>query len=793
MSDHYQLAPFFAVRMTGFPVERLRALESALLAAAVDQLLAAETKLEVVSRQLLEVLRSASVGRAGRKQRDQVEHRRPIESPPEGTQVLSDSYTAALDHMAQARQQALRTYEEELEATRRALYEFAASDSFREVLLLSTPGLEALSPRPGAPLPARNKRARGHEKTWAAYLQRLTTKNETISFFGPCVWGEVQPASGGVFDVELQVPAVARRNVYLERWACDALAERIAADPDARPQLRVAIADELWLEASAAVLLGTNRQFELSPSERALLERCAGAPRLCDLDSSTAVERLAGLGALALKLSLPLSVDPLGALRKELASWPVSPVRERWSSRLAAIAGKVKAIEVAVGLDDRRRAMRDVAAELAEAGIDTTRGSQALYASRLPINEDCLRAAARVSIGKPLIEQLVSDLAPWYELWRDLAALYATRALEVLVPVWRELSAAGAVRLPVFLEAAARAGLPIGRTGGIGAFPGLEAEIQAAWRDELGGRRDDPEIALSERDLSFLRRRFEFRRMRAYDWPAPDVQVIGDRTTVESGAWRLLLGEIHPGFVLWGNALMMWCPDPERFAAAFRHPGHPPALEFASGGEHYYENLHRFNCAPEYTPELWTFTAGLHYEGLRRVRSADITVHLEDGDLVARDAGGRQLGSLIQTWALASNTHQLELIGANAHSPRLTVGRAVVQRRLWVLEPDDLLRAAMAQPPPGPMVALRRLRASLGMPEQVFVRPVLPIRSTYHKDAKPIFVDFRSPLLLELLEPLVDNFRKLHISEMLPALDQTALADADGHYTFELRLATGPG
>jgi hypothetical protein len=259
---------------------------------------------------------------------------------------------------------------------------------------------------------------------------------------------------------------------------------------------------------------------------------------------------------------------------------------------------------------------------------------------------------------------------------------------------------------------------------------------------------------------------------------------------MRAGAWRAVLGELHPDFTPWTHSTFAWHPDKAAFAAAYAHAGHAPALEYGEEGA-WYRSAHRFNTAPLHTPG-WTTTGKLRLEGVPWIRSADVTVHLQGDDIVARDPSGRVLGSLIDNWAIASSTHQLELHGLGPRSPRLVCGRVVVQRRSWLLEISEALRRDVEEIGADALVAFRRVRQELGLPEDVFVRAILPLRLSEHKDTKPMMIDFRSPLLLELLAASVKRYRAVRFTEMLPSSEELFLRDGAGRYSFELRCLTVP-
>jgi hypothetical protein len=622
--------------------------------------------------------------------------------------LRSDALADAIDADAPDRVAAL--YGPEIERLRRVLHDWAAEDSFRDALLLSAPDLEARVLAHGAPLPPRNSDRRHHEHSLVLYAQRLTTKNDTISAYGPSAWGRVDPAHPAPAVLLLDEPPIAARTTAIERWVCEALVARLA-------------------EAGIVV-------------------------------------------------DLQVSAAPFEQLRRELRAHP------EWSARLDAIEAGRAALERATQPSDRRQALVRSSQALEACGIARRRDSRALYAARLPVSEDCRRAARTLVLGGPFVEQATADLAPWYELWRDLAGLYASRIGETLRPI-RDSLGAGPVTLAAFFDACREARADLWKHGGTGMAPEIYDQVQEAWQAQLGPRMDQREVALTADDLSFLRRRFAFERMRAFDNPAPDLQIVASSAdAIAAGDWQLLVGEIHPDLSVWEHCFLLWCPDVETLAREYRERGHAPALLYGPTDE---LGVHILCRAHEWGD--WTLVRPLSAPGVAAAAATDLLVQ---GDLSVRHRDGRQAGSLLDSWRVSANTHRFELLGTGEHAPRLRVGRAIVQRESWRLRPDDTLRRSVDQVGPEALIALRRLRAQRGWPEEVFVRPELPLRLTYYKDGKPICVDFRNPLLLEVFAGWVRKYLRLRVSEMLPRSSQCWLADSQGHYACELRMVAMP-
>jgi hypothetical protein len=772
--------------MAGFPIESLSRLACPSLAAAVDAASAAGAEVERCARALGPALQGSSVTER-RRLRRRVRAGLPIDAHGDpALESLAAPYHRALEARERLASALRADYERDRTTISRRLAAFAAEDDFRHVLLLSSPGLEKdLAARRGDSDSQRRRR----EASWIAYLQRLTTKNDTISFFGPSTWGWTKRRAACAADIRLAKGL--RRRVWFERWAAEGLAEVMASDPEAATLQRPVLDEGVLLTSDGAMLATSGEVVALDAAARECLAQCDGQHTVAELGGSSAVAPLVAAGLVRMRGPLPASWEPLVVLAREVSAWAAGPARDRWQARLALLESRRAHVEHATDVAGRRSALAAVADALVECGVAIRRESVGLAASRLPITEDCSREVERCEIGAPVLEQLEGDLAPWYELWRDLCGAYAAGLLRALQPVWRSCADRGVVRLAAFIAAVERAGIPLSRSGGIGAPRSLEAELQRAWHEQLGDRVGLPDVTLTPDDLGFVRRRFEVRRIRGFDWPAPDIQIAAaGADALAEGRWQLVVGELHPFHSPWHNGIVHACPDPQAMVADYMACGLPPVLEYARTS-HYDGSVHTLVRAPAYLP-IWTFTGPLAMDGVPRIRAAEVEVHLEDDDLVARDASGKMLGSFVDNWLVALSTHRLELLGTGAHTPRLCVGRVVVQRRTWVVDtsaefpgraPDRGLEA---------MCALRALRIRLGMPEQVFVRPLFQFRDSHHPDMKPLFVDFRNPLLVDLLASRIARYRLLRLAEALPSTDQFWLRDERGHYSCELRFWTRP-
>jgi hypothetical protein len=72
--------------------------------------------------------------------------------------------------------------------------------------------------------------------TLARYLQRYCAKNESIGFFGPVGWGRLTTTETAI-EFTPGSELLAHRQVYLEGWAINALAQTLSQDLCLRPWL----------------------------------------------------------------------------------------------------------------------------------------------------------------------------------------------------------------------------------------------------------------------------------------------------------------------------------------------------------------------------------------------------------------------------------------------------------------------------------------------------------------------------------------------------------------------------
>jgi hypothetical protein len=113
-------------------------------------------------------------------------------------------------------------------------------------------------------------------------------------------------------------------------------------------------------------------------------------------------------------------------------------------------------------------------------------------------------------------------------------------------------------------------------------------------------------------------------------------------------------------------------------------------------------------------------------------------------------------------------------------TPRRSVGRVIHQRRHWRLDETQLPGANTPRGSFAEYLRAWRWKTHWDMPDQLFIR--VP------GEAKPLFVDFRSPLSVDTFLRDIAGCERLDAEEMLPGFDRLWLRIDGERYCSELRL-----
>lgn len=814
-----ELFPHFLFRTTALPFDVLDGLACPRAAALAADVLAAEERRDAEAEAFVARLRAhvsartvtPALSRAG----ERVRRRRTLDADriedvrrtghEEEAEVLA-RYDALARAVEGGRADGEAVLAVELAGARAALRERVADPRVREAVLLSSPGaLEGLD-RFLAGTDARP----ALERRALRYLQRLASKNDTISFFGPMTWGRFDADADAGLNLAWGGQGLTSRHVFFEHWTADRLARAMERDRALRGELvfRVAYPFEWGADGLTVHHALAGRMRRPRPAlEDALLRACsAGLPARAAVaraaaeqgassdETEAGLDALLGAGVLA-AFEVPIeALQPVEDLLAGLRAGAASGARDAWERRLVELlALKDRFAEAA--LDERRELLAAVEERFRHwTGGEARRNGGKTYGGRNLLYEDCTRHPARLDIGGRVLEDMRADLG-------SLVAVQSA-LLEIVEPYgWR--------RLEEIHASMARGGRAVPLTKFLLKVFGL---VGSSYLDARLVPAEDKE-ALVERALAVLaldpdgpgRVRVSARDPRAASRagllrrpvvPGVDLMIEArDAAAVEAGDYRFVVGEVQYFPLGYPEYLYTFHPDGGRFRADYarvlaapRANGPLPLLRV----ELEEEVTRLVRIGAPLADYVLVDGHGRSYDASRpQRRMTELTAHLEHGDVVAEDREGKRyrLGNphhdlfLDAAFKLLVEVLRRHAGGASSPAQEMTIGRrTVLLRRRWTVPST----AFAPEPTPfGSFLAAQRARRRAGVPRHAFAR--LP------GEVKPVLVDFDSPLLVENLARMAAPGAGVLLSEMKPGPGELWLASPEGRHTSELRILLGSG
>lgn len=696
-------------------------------------------------------------------------------------------------------------FEASAEATSAAIAGIIRQPLYREALTWQNPQfVRNCVDRLDVPGQERRSKLRKQQAVISNYIQRYTTKNESIGFFGPVGWAE-WTADDRHSSLRAGPALVRRRTVYFENWAIDEVASALAR----RPELVHGVPPR----RNPAMVLDGKRIVRPNGSTEVLSEEWA---RILSLsDGRRPVREIAS----AIGRSEFWLIEQLELMSKSRLVWmdlggPVEPRTERRlaerlsrvpdaGARHAAVAELQQLVrakdEVAAAAGDPRRLETALAALAAHFETITERPSVRRpgqpYAARTIVYEDCVRdvratlgADVLASLGEPLT--LVLHSARW--LTTRVGEVYLRRLGELHERLrrrtgtdWVPLGRLLAIATPDINAATS--------------IPPLAAdvvrELQQRWAAILsppaGARQHQVE---PEQIAAAVRAQF------CSDPPqwagglrhSPDIMIdAGSVDAINRGEYRLVLGELHTAFnTVEATALVEQGEDKARLLAMAEYATGPGRIVLTCGRD--WDFTTRTRPSPDVlSPGHVRWTAGT--DDISEVTTevmplGALEVGIVESGLVVRCLTNHRtfglaefIGDYLSQVVLAS----FRMLPPQRHNPRVSIGRLVVSRESWRLAPRfcDWVHQADER---RRFLLMRQWAARHGLPRRVFCS--LP------GEQKPVYVDFTSIPLTNSLATMLrriggDDAGYVTFSEMLPGPDGCWLKNQQGaSFASELRL-----
>ncbi|WP_265443680.1 lantibiotic dehydratase [Flexivirga meconopsidis] len=701
------------------------------------------------------------------------------------------------------------------------LHHVCADSRFRlAIAWQNRPFLEYLDKVLATPIERRNSKARARERIVARYWQRYCSKAETIGFFGPIQFVDIDPDTPTVAEFRAADELVDRRHCAFEAWAVLEVGEAFARRAEVRrwlpPYLRPDLSLQLDDEGGSIVVPG--RRPERLTSIEAWVVREADGDRTIDEIASVVaetadrpvaevqqtahavVQRLARKRLLTWGANLPIAIDA-----EQVLDTRIGRVGEpRLRAELFALWGRLK--EARDGVARAGTAEQLVAAftELerefvAVTGKDpTARGQGKAYAGRDICVEDTTRAGD-LTIGPQLLDAvaeplaMLADSANWFS--GRLAQEY-TEAIESatdrvarttdedvpLAEIWAEV-------LRMFWG---EGELPLHRA---------QAALADAWGEVLAVGPADLEQRAIELSAAECADRFAavFGTMPAPGWRhaaihSPDLQVCARSVDdLAAGRFTVVVGELHACIPSLDTPAFTWSLDEQqqvRRAVDAQCGGGRVVPAFPFGWR---RNTGRFVPAvvgP--TDTLVGFSkAPLRDRGAVLPVGELALCRTAEGHRVVRAADGREW-SIAEFWGVP-----LSIVAADAfkvglggrHVPRVSLDGLVIFRETWKVLPGDLnLIGAAGGNDARDYRSVRAWQRHIGLPDRVFAK--------FPGEEKPVFFDLTSPVFVAMFAAMTraaerrDPSLPITVSEMLPEVEQTWLPGPEEAQTYvsELRV-----
>lgn len=827
-TEEYALWRFVCVRGAGFPARQALTLAAPACATLVDQLIVAEAEYVQAQATALEALNRELMDATGERHALLVQAYRTVSklrSPQTFTLTVPacdpvDILRVAYERLVKLQNELHGAFDMAALATAQEIQALAADERFREAVTWQNrqalhTGFETLLHSTPEQIVNQAKR-RKNSALMASYIQRYALKNDSIGFFGPIGCAMLAP-TGSAIAVAPGPQLLEQRTVYFEGWCMEELAAALVREhrqllywcaPRQMPhlyltgtQLSLPFAPPAKLSTEQAVVFAAcTGQHSARVIAKTLLMNPANGLQ-SEAQVYAILEQLCASKRIVWALEIPPEGNaPEQALRYWLERIEEAPLREQALMALERLESARAEVSHAAGdavrLDEALEKLETTFVELTSQ--TATRAEGKTYAGRTLVYEDC-RRAIDVTFGPDLVQAMREPLrllfasARWYTY--EVAGLYEQAFQDAFLELTAD-SEDATVNLadfwlwmqPFFADEEQRLSDLI--------LP----EFQQHWLDIFALTEEQwNEHRVAYRTCDLQERVHQRFAAPAPGWNAacyhsPDLLLDAkDVEAIQRGEYQVVLGELHIAMnTLQITAFLAQHPAPKEIleAAAFDVPA-PRVWPILSKDAFAIYRLRPALITPKdfylvYTPDVCAPIA----TPATPLTLSSLVVEEQDGRLVARTHDGQHCFPVIEVFAeLLSRLvyGSFKMFPPRKHQPRITIDQMVVSREAWHFAPQDLAFAD-EKTPLERFIATRRWAQSHGMPRFIFVKVAT--------EPKPCFVDFESPMYVEMFLKMVrQDMREdpeaisLAITEMLPAPDRLWLQDSAGEcYTSELRF-----
>lgn len=823
----WHLWRWVGLRGAGFPAAEVLKLSAPECATAADQLIQAEDEVKHRRKKAVEQLQSVLDDLYHENRWSDMHARKPLQHAihlirrqqiPSGirfegaTKTVIDELEKSSAFHAKVKENFHETFLRTQRTLAEALSEIAATERFQEAIIWQNragfhTGVQPLLRHS----PITGSKHRDHRQLIANYLQRYSVKNDTIGFFGPVGWARFVESAPAI-SVRPGADLLASRTVYFESWRIDELAEFFNKDLALRPWIAPRPLPYLYLNGTT-LTLPMARPTVLSPQHAMALQLCDGV-RIAKAIVAILMQRFPGQirnesegyqiinqlslkGLVLWKLVLPPELFPERTLRKALERIDEDALRkpalkvmdelEEARAALARSAGSPQKLDSAMG-------------ELNEwfarfGGAAATRAAGEMYAARTSIYEDC-RRDIEVELGNEFIKELAPPLNLLLTSARWLTFQLGVSLRKFLHQQYTELRRASGSPIVDGATFWYRIQQLVLNNGKALAHDAVST-FQQRWAELLSIPSDcqTPLNFSSQQLRPLIEAAFEvpksFRTFTPYQ--SPDVMIAAsDPDSIRRGEYQLVLGEFHlASNTLQTSVFPAQHPKPEEMFRAVESDLPEVAVRLTPPKSWPLLTARTtLTLLPPKNFRLLVTQDSFCDPEARALMIGSLVIEEKDGELLMRTRDGQLSFDISDVFAdiLSSQSiNRFKLMPPAGHTPRVSIDRFVISRESWTFSAEEI-SFADEKDEGRRFVEARRWARKHGMPQFVFAKSQV--------EMKPVYVDFASPLYVDILAKVARRTAKdekakslMTISEMLPTHDQAWLQDAEGNrYTSELRM-----
>jgi hypothetical protein len=658
----------------------------------------------------------------------------------------------------------------------------------------------------------RNKKQRQHEELVANYLQRYCAKNDTIGFFGPVAWGEIE-SGGPPIDIRPGTSLLRARRTYFESWAIDALADRFSATPGLEWRIAPRIVPYCHLEGDK-LYAPAGKPVQLNRLSRAILSHCDGQTRAIEIVqalqrdpsfSGTTKEQVGRIlhsfvtqGLLMWRIIVPVEVDSEINLRHQLYDMGAPELTAQATfdlnqlddlrQKVAAVAGDPLRLNAA--LNELQSTFERIAQTPGQKAAGVT------YGARTLVYEDCQRDLG-LRISPDFFGPILPALTLLLRSLRWLVLSTGQAFYDVLRETYRALALTQTLDQP---EVSAIA-LWMAMRHKVKERPPdsviqIERLFKKKWTDILQLGDAHASIHRQSRVLAQdVERAFpEVVSDLNAGYYCPDIMVAtADPEALRSGSSLYVLGELHLGLNTLTSALFVaQHPDPQDLVGAVEWDNRGGVLQVLSSPR--WERVTTRTNEGVFSRQDFLLSSAfdsLPPSGYSAHPIGNMVVRMLGGRLVVMSRDQRYRFEILDAFSPLVHLYvmnQARWFETVPHIPRVTIDSLVIQRESWSVSVEEL-RFAEEKEEERRFAGARKWRADLNLPAVVFIKS--PV------EMKPFYVDFDTPIYVEVLCKMVRRLKsargtgaEISISEMLPHFSDLWLPDDAGErYTSEFRLA----